>query len=242
MEDLLFSVKEGRRRLSDDVKHQLSKLIVDGTLKPGDELPSESELARLFNVSKPVVREALTELAAMRVVEIRQGRPSSVRSIDEEPLAQFMRFAASASEGGFADILELRCAIECYAAMLAATRISAQEKAQLSSILDVMRRNKENHEAWIDANIEFHEAIMRASGNTMFTFIFLALRELIKEGARMLHSRTDLRDPEQTFKRHADIVAAIGGGEAAAAFAAMQRHFDATVPVARQIVATATPA
>ncbi|NNC01131.1 FadR family transcriptional regulator, partial [Corallococcus exiguus] len=57
-----------RIKLSDAVLHRLTDLILERALKPGDSLPSESELARSFDVSKPVIREALRQLAVMGVV------------------------------------------------------------------------------------------------------------------------------------------------------------------------------
>lgn len=87
-------------RLGDAVIERLTAAILEGHLKPGDALPSESQIALTFGVSKPIAREALRELAAMGVVQVQQGKVSRVRAIDSGPLSRFYRFAVARTETG----------------------------------------------------------------------------------------------------------------------------------------------
>src|SRR5829696_4201851 len=68
-----------RRLVPDDVFEQLLGEVVDGSLGPGDALPSERRLAELLGVSRPAVREALQRMSATRLVEVRHGGATTVR-------------------------------------------------------------------------------------------------------------------------------------------------------------------
>ena len=88
-------------------------------------MPSESALADRYNVSKPVIREALTQLAAFGMVKIRQGRPAQVLGVNAAPLAEFIRLAMVASGQGLREAVELRQALETRIARIAAPRREA---------------------------------------------------------------------------------------------------------------------
>ncbi len=219
-----------RGRLSDAVVQQMADWICSGSLRRGDELPAEAELARQFSVSKPVVREALQRLGEMGVVDIRHGKSTTIRDQDAAPLAQYFHFAVRMSENGLRDVVELRRALETHMAALAARHISDEEVEALRKQVDVLNHNRRNAEAWIPANAEFHSTIAKASGNVLMIRLFEALAEPITESMRRLHMQRHVRDPDETFRRHVEVFEAISQRDPRAAFAAMQRHFDATEP------------
>src|SRR5215468_11075508 len=95
-------------RLADTVIERLTQAIVDGRLKPGDRLPSESQIAATFGISKPIAREALRELAALGVIQMQQGKVGRIRAVHSGPLARFFRFAVGRTEQGLLDAVELR--------------------------------------------------------------------------------------------------------------------------------------
>src|SRR6478735_10843163 len=107
-------------RLGDVMLERLTQAIVDGRFKPGDALPSESQLASAYKVSKPVVREAVRELAAMGVVQIQQGKVSRVRALDGGPLQRFYRLAMGGGQRRLIEAVQLRRILEIPIARLAA--------------------------------------------------------------------------------------------------------------------------
>ena len=113
-----------RPRLSEVVLDHLMEKILAGTLRPGDELPSETELATAFQVSKPTVRDALRHLSALGLVEIRQGRPSTIGQVSPATLSQLFRFTVAGAPHKLQDIIAVRRAIECLAAPAAARNIT----------------------------------------------------------------------------------------------------------------------
>lgn len=233
----LAPVDPRREKLSDLVMRRLIDHLIDNGLKPGDALPSEGELSRVFGVSKPVVREAMHRLVTMGVVEIRQGKPAVIRAINSEPLELFFRFALRASREGLREAVELRRALETQIAAHAATRVTAPALAALGSILEELRAAKDDPARWVDADVRFHLGLADMAGNALIVFLLEALRGTMEETIRVLNAQRPMRDPDATFQRHVAIHDAVAAGDAARARATMDAHFDATEPVVLAILA-----
>jgi GntR family transcriptional repressor for pyruvate dehydrogenase complex len=217
-----------RGRLSDAIAEHLTQRIATRVLRPGDELPSEAELALQFKVSKPVVREALGSLAALGIVEIRQGRPTTVQPLSSAPLDHFFGVAIRSSENGLREALELRRALETETAALAAMRASASYIDHLGELVEKMRAHLYELDAWLEADFAFHMALVRSTENSLLQFLTEALSDVMRQSIRLLGSQMDLRDPAATLKRHEAIFDAVRKHDPVAARAAMQTHFDAT--------------
>lgn len=223
-------VQHERPLLSDAVVQQLTQHIVSRALMPGDQLPSEAEIARKFGVSKPVVREAVRKLAALGIVDIRQGKASTVGSLAPEPVRQLLRFALHINPQGLRDAVDLRRALETHAAVLAARNVDDDGIARLRGVLARLRSSVAEHDAWVEADVEFHQLIAHLSGNSLIAFMLAALSDTMREIISTLHAARPTRD-SGTLKRHAAIVDAISKRDESASAAAMEAHFAATVPV-----------
>lgn len=223
-------VQQERPLLSDAVVQQLTQHIVNRALMPGDPLPSEGEIARKFGVSKPVVREAVRKLAALGIIEIRQGKASTVGNLAPEPVRQLLRFALHIDPNGLRDAIDLRRALETHAVALTARHINDDGIAQLRRILQRLRASVADHSAWVAADVEFHQLIASLSGNSLIAFMLAALSDTMREVISTLHAARPVRD-SGTLKRHAAIVDAIAKHDETSAVAAMEAHFAATGPV-----------
>lgn len=217
-----------RGRLSDAITEHLTQRIATRVLRPGDELPSEAELAAQFKVSKPVVREALGSLAALGIVDIRQGRPTTVQPLSSAPLDHFFGVAIRWSENGLPEALELRRALETETAALAAMRASAAFVDHLGELVEKMRVHLFDLDEWLEADYAFHMALVRSTGNSLMQFLTEALSDVMRQSIRLLGSQMDIRDPAATLARHEAIYAAVRAHDPVAARRAMQTHFDAT--------------
>jgi GntR family transcriptional regulator, transcriptional repressor for pyruvate dehydrogenase complex len=235
---MLGPLEPQRQKLSDLAVERLVELLVSSGLKAGDALPSESDLARVFGVSKPVVREAMHRLVSMGVVEIRQGKPASVRAINSEPLALFFRFAMQASPRGLREAVELRRTLETDIAMQAARNISDSQLSELATVIEEMRHAGDDPEAWVAADVRFHQLLARASGNSLVLFLIEALRATMEETIRIMHAQRPLRDQSATFRRHVAIHEAVAARDPIAARGAMEAHFAATEPVVAALIAS----
>lgn len=224
-----------RGKLSDAIAEHLTQRIATRVLRPGDELPSEAELAAQFKVSKPVVREALGSLAALGVVAIRQGRPTTVQPLSSAPLDHFFGVAIRWSENGLREALELRRALETETAALAAMRASTPFVDHLGEIVETMRKHLYDLEPWFEADYAFHMALVRSTENSLMQFLTEALSDVMRQSIRLLGRQMDLRDPKATLARHEAIYAAVRKHDPVAARAAMQTHFEATQPAVLDI-------
>lgn len=226
-----------RQKLSDLAVERLVELLMSGGLKPGDALPSETDLARAFGVSKPVVREAMHRLVSMGVLEIRQGKPASVRAIGAEPLALFFRFAMRASRQGLREAVELRRTLETEIAAMAARTITEAQLAELAAVLAELKEARDDADRWVAADVRFHGILAQASGNTLIAFLIEALRDTTAETIRVMHAQRSLRDQDATYRRHEAIHRAVAARDPEAARAAMAAHFAATEPVVSALIA-----
>ncbi len=225
----LPSAEAASVRLGEVVLEWLSRAILEGRLKVGDPLPAESRLAAAFGVSKPVVREAVRELAALGVVHIQQGKVARVRAVDAGPLVQFFRFAVSENDRGLADANELRKVIEPHTAMLAARRSTAAEQTHLTAAIKAIEDSVGRPEAFTDADILFHETIAAMTGNRLLSLQMQGLRSVIRGVSQILTTRPSrtAKEWDATVARHRAIHDAIVARDEIRASAAMVEHFGA---------------
>ena len=210
-------------RVSDLIAERLSSAIRDGTLNPGDRLPTEAELARDFQVGRTSVREALQKLRALGLVESRKGLGAFVIEPASDPLADFARWTAS-DPAAIEQLVEARVALETLAAALASIRATDAEIDKLEQ-LHVAHANAGSAgdaAELVATDQAFHAAIMSAARNR---FVQRAYEVLIAELTDF--RRKTLALPwagDRSVKGHAAIVRAIRGHVPAAARDAMAEH------------------
>lgn len=216
-------------RLGDAVIERLTQAIVDGRLKPGDPLPSESQIATAFGISKPVAREALRELTAMGVIQVQQGKVSRVRKIDSGPLARFFRFAVGRTEQGLHDAVELRRMLEPQIARLAAERHTQADLLILRGILERMEGTLGDIPRWIETDLAFHAHVAAMSHNALVELQMKGLEPVVREMMGRFNDRAarTKADWRETHQRHVRIAEAIEAGGPEAAERAMHDHFEA---------------
>lgn len=220
-----------RAPLSEGVADRLIEMIAAGELKVNDSLPAESDLAARFGVSKPVVREALRQLALYGMVEIRQGRVARVKPLDSSALEGFFRLAVRSDSNGLRDAIDLRRAVEVELAELAASRATLETQRPLEEAFRVMERNVDSLDPWLEGDFAFHMALAHASENAIMQHTIQGLSGVIRYTQRLLGVQTDLRDARKTLKRHQAILDAVLARDVPAAGAAMRAHFDSFRPM-----------
>lgn len=227
-------------RLGDALIARITQAIHDGRLKPGDALPSEARLAASFGVSKPIAREAIRQLAAMGVVNIQQGKATRVQALDAGPLDRFFRFAVRGSKTGLTEAVELRRILEPPIAAHSAERRAAADIERLDGILARMEAALGDVPRWIEADLDFHEAVAASSGNRLLDLQIRGLRPVIREVMEIFNSRSARTkgDWRQTYERHVRVVEAIRAGDPGAAASAMNKHFEAAEAAIAELAAS----
>ena len=212
-----------RRTFTDQVAEAILELIRDRGLRDGDTLPPTAGMAERFGVSRPVLREALADLAGRGLIERQQGRESIVRLPGAEQIARLLDYQVEQTDISDVQLHELREALEVRSARLAAVNATKDDMAELEQRLTALREAALDVEASLDADVAIHRAVARASGNPLFALILDALGPLLLSSRRHAwKSYVSLGgDYEQVIAWHAEIVQAILAQDPDAADAAM---------------------
>ena len=164
MSDLKL-VPRRKERLGDMLYGQILEQIVSGALKEGDKLPSENQICRSSQVSRPTVREALMRLHADGLVTTRQGSGTFVQRRPSDNLTRLVKVSDIA---GMLRCLEVRMALEGQAAALAAQRRTSNQMDRIYETLTALQAAFESGTVPARTDFEFHLAVAAASGNTVF--------------------------------------------------------------------------
>ena len=212
-----------RKRLADLVRDKLLRAIKSGAYAPDERLPTENALATEFQVSRPVIRDALQDLREQGLIYSRRGSGSFVRNAGlREPLG----FGAIENLGDLAECYHFRLTIEPEAAALAAERHAEADLAPISAALAQLRdaTNRQRHRE--DADFSFHLAISQASANPYFATAMEALHDHIAVGMQ-LHGMSLKMTSDgllHAYHEHEAILGAIRRGDGDMARQLMRDH------------------
>jgi len=209
-----------KSKVYQEIARQLQRHITED-LKPGDLLPPERELARMLDVSRSSVRDAIRTLELLGLLEPRQGIGTVVCNPAAAP-ANPLADALLEKRKMVADLLDVRKMIEPPLARRAALRISREEIANLEDILLRQEVNVRAGELGIEEDSQFHYAIAVASDNVAILKVVDVLMDLLRE-SRERSLQVEGRQ-EKSLAGHRRILSALKQGDAAAAEAAMRRH------------------
>jgi len=169
-------------------------LISKGVLVPGCKLPPERELARRFGVNRSSLRQALKVLQLMGVLYQRVGDGTYLHSNAANILHEPMEFLILMGDISHEELFEARLIVESELAARAAERATTGDLAALRRAIADME-NSQSEEARIDADVAFHEAIFRASGNRVCQLIFTVIHRAILMSMAQISKRVDLEHP-----------------------------------------------
>lgn len=223
MVDLKLDIRK-RERLADQLYGQLLEKIVAGELKEGDKLPSENEISRTFEVSRPVIREALLRLQVDGLVYSRQGAGSFVKARPPEGL---IKFAEPSDVAGLLRCFEARLPIEGAIASLAAQRATENDIASIKECLLAFESQIKSAGIADKEDLAFHMAVARATGNDIFVSILSSLNTTITSAIRVNLKITKGGSSDRVRKvceEHEAIFDAIATGDSDGADLAMRYH------------------
>jgi GntR family transcriptional repressor for pyruvate dehydrogenase complex len=197
-----------RKGLADIVFERMLRAIKSGAYKPDERLPTEHDLAAEFEVSRPVIREALKRLRDQSLIYSRRGAGSFVRSVG---LRNPLGFGQLENVADLLNCYEFRLTMEPAAAAAAAARHDADSLKAIRQALELLRdaTNRQSHRE--DADFQFHFAIARAAQNNYFTTAMEALKDHIAVGMKF-HGASIKREASglsRVFGEHEAIATAI---------------------------------
>jgi len=216
-------------KLGDQLHEQILDWIISGTLKEGDKIPSENELCKSFQVSRPIVREAIVKLQAEDLVITKKGIGTFVL---HSPLKDLSRFATAHDIAIILQSHEVRFALEGEAASLAAARRSASQLSVIKDAQQAMREDFEASNLSVQSDFDFHLGIAQATNNEIFVQLLEDLHIGLKKTMAIAQelSRESVRNKispnrnNEVLEEHQRIVDAIELQDEESARLAMRYH------------------
>jgi len=212
-------------RVYEKVIEQIKEMIVKGTFKKGDKLPSEREMAESLQISRTSIREALRELEIMGLIESRQGEGNFIKNSFENNLLEPLSTIFLLKESNPDEILELRNIIERGSVALAAGRITDEELAEMELLLEDSLKS-DFKDKLVDMDINFHYKIAQASKNFLILSILNAISFLIEAFIKDIRKNVITKEENiiMLIQQHRDILSALKAHDPIAAEKAMLDH------------------
>src|SRR5215210_512851 len=209
---------------SQEVVLQLRDMIHRGELRHGDRLPPERDLAKKLGVSRPTLRAGIRSLAAVGVLQSRQGAGTFVVKSEGTPSLDSSPLRLMASLHGFTpgEMFEARQSLEMAVAGLAAERATGDQMASMSEEIAGMYASLDDPEQFLVHDMRFHQTVAAASGNRILTSLMNMVATILFDVRRKTVKRaTDLKE---SAEMHRNIYRAIRERNAEAASLAMRDH------------------
>jgi GntR family transcriptional regulator, transcriptional repressor for pyruvate dehydrogenase complex len=206
-----------RNTLSKQVVESIIQLLISGQMKPGDKLPTEMELMEILNVSRPVLREALSSLESLGVIN-RKTREGTFfnNKISSHPFSIMLSLAHDNLQA----MVEARMALELGLIAIAAEKISDEDLKRLKQTIEVIENSKDQN--YGEADIEFHRIIALSANNQIVEgMVDSLIVTLVK-----INSEIRVREPERTIEHHMAIYKALEKRDPFEAFHQMYLHLD----------------
>lgn len=198
------------KKIYEEIVEQIKNMISNGEVKPGEKLPSEREMSESMGVSRASVREALTALEALGILDIKPGEGTFVKQTNIletiEPLALVL--AVERTPG--AQMMEVRRVLETESAALAAMRATDDNLTRIEQNLNDMK-NADSVQLAVEYDLKFHFAIAEATQNTILLRIMNTVADLMHHTFRNDREKLYAYPPKgsQIIAEHEAIFAAI---------------------------------
>ena len=212
--------------LSDQVADVLAAEIRAGRLGVGDKLPTEAALVAQFLVSRTVVREAVSRLKSLGLVDSRQGSGVYVKEVGFSPLNFDARSAVS--KQAVIQMVEVRRALEAEVAELAAKRRSQADIKRIRQSITLLDQAVQGGGDGVDEDVQYHRAIADAARNPFLIGTLEYLGQFLRGATQVTRANEARREDfaRQVRDEHEMIVQAIEAGDPVAARKAAAQHMD----------------
>lgn len=210
-----------RVTIAEQIAQQLKEQIIAGELKPGDKLPSESELCQMYQVSRTSVRQALANLSSLDLIETRFGEGSRVKEAGSAAVMTPLLSHTYLGEKSIMELIELRQIMEPNATKLACEKASDEDVERLRELYERMVKSQDDLQVFGRLDCDFHNEIARISQNSYLLKIYEIIADVL------LYAFAEIvvkRGNEAGLKYHKQIVEAFAAHDAALAQKVMEEH------------------
>lgn len=208
------------------VFEQMKNQILSGAWQPGSKIPSENQLSKMLGVSRISIREALQKMAALDLLEARQGEGTFIREAGADqrmnPLIPLMLLG----KNDINDVLEYRRIIETGIIALVVERATADDIEELHGLLQRMRKVQGTIEEFAACDLEFHIALARMTRNPVIIKITSVIKDILSSS---MADVVDVLGVQLGLHYHAQILAAVRSGDKKLAQKVMAEHIESTI-------------
>lgn len=216
------------KRIYEEIIEQIHMLVTEGKIKAGDRLPSERDLAEMLQVSRASVREALSALEMMGLLEIRSGEGTYIKQVNIDSVVAPLAWVLSLEKDTLSELLETRKMLETQAAFLAALRAEPKDLAEMQESLQEIRQAMQHGRKDYPCDRSFHEAIASGAKNRilyrMLDAISNTMHQTLKTYWSALFEKKGI--PELLYQEHEAIYKAIEAKQPQEAYDRMLKHLE----------------
>mgnify|MGYP000929338333 CR=1 FL=1 len=218
----MFQSVTPAKRTYEKIIEQILELIREGKLRPGDRLPSERALCEELGIGRTSLKQAISALSAMGIVDSRHGEGNFI----VENLSVDLRIPFTAqfflNDCKISDLVQIRYLIETQIVRIVSQVITEEQQQDLRAIVERMR-TLASHGERVARNAEFHEYLVKISGNELLINIYQNISSLIAHQVRFA-------DGINFYENHRQLLDAICSHDADKAEALMRAHFEDKYP------------
>ena len=195
------------RKIYEQIVGQIKSMISEGDLSPGDKLPSERTMAERLQVSRASVREALSALHMMGLVEIKSGEGTYINQNEVNAIIEPLALILLMERDTIFEILEVRKSLEVEAAGLAAMRHTEDELNAMEEALREMERDIKADKLGEEADWKFHFSIARGSHNTLLIRLMNTISDTMQQTMKKSRQKLYMKEnnASRLFEQHMEI-------------------------------------
>jgi GntR family transcriptional repressor for pyruvate dehydrogenase complex len=221
-----------RTSLSRAVSDSLMDFIKNGYFKVGDKLPPERTLCKEFGVSRTSLREGISVLVHLGILEAVPGSGVYVRNSSPEAAVKNTLESFEITEECISSLVEFREGIETFMGQLACEKATEEDVEKLEEIVKDMEKRARGGESLTEDDVAFHKQLALSCHNE---FVSLVLESIIPFIAKWICAREAMVDSENVLSFHKDIVECIRKGDQKGVKSALENHFKHTKDVIRMV-------
>jgi GntR family transcriptional repressor for pyruvate dehydrogenase complex len=218
---------------------EILKSIETGQLKPGDKLPTERELSKMFGVGRSTLREATSALTLLGCLQVIQGKGTFLKKNYRLGRSSDLEFSDIQAAAHIIDLMELRTILECNAVKLTAQRANASDIDRIQTAVAEMKQSVDDIVSFTRQDLDFHVALALATGNDI-------LHEMTKRIVKRAHNEYDsfksqaLFDLPKAVETAERILSHVISGDGEKAAASMLEHLQLVTGELERLLPDAT--
>lgn len=216
----------GKICVSDEVLEQIKSQIISGEWPSGTKIPGENELARMFQVSRVSVREAIHRLVGMGVLNVKRGEGTYVTEMLPSEYFSSLLPLLMVEGPDLLDILEFRAIIEVHSAGIAAKRSNDEDLKLMEDVISKMESKKGDIKEFAKEDLNFHNAVALATHNSVIIKVNAIIYDMMKVAMEKIVTVSGV---EGGLYYHRKILEAIRNRDDQTAMSVMKTHIDRTV-------------